>query len=139
MIQTLIADDHDLIRRSVRTLLEQDSDINIVYEAIDGQEALQKIGEIKPDIAILDISMPNLDGISASEKVLEMGLDTQIIILSMHSDPVLIDQLLKSGIRGYLIKDSLIEDLLPAVHSAVQRKIFMSPSIHISDLDNSSI
>lgn len=131
MIQTLIADDHDLIRRSVRMLLEQDSEIKIVYEATDGQEALDKIGEIKPDIAILDISMPNLDGISASEKVLEMGLDTQIIILSMHSDPVLIDQLLKSGIRGYLIKDSLTEDLLPAVRSAVQRKIFMSPSINL--------
>ena len=136
MIRALIADDHELVRGIIRSLLDQANTIEVVYEAMDGLGALEKIGEIKPDIAILDISMPNMDGIQVAEKIQELDLDTQIIMLSMHSDPILVQELLKSGVRGYLIKDSLVEDLIPAIHSAMQRKIYISPSINSPDLND---
>ena len=129
MISVLIADDHILVRKGIRSLLENAGTIEVVYEASDGYEAVEKIREIQPDIAILDISMPRLDGIQASEKVLALGLNTQIIILSMHSDPIIVHQLLKRGVRGYLKKDSLTEELILAINSAVQRKTYMSPSV----------
>jgi two-component system, NarL family, response regulator NreC len=129
MISVLIADDHILVRKGIRSLLENAGTIEVVYEASDGYEAVEKIREFQPDIAILDISMPRLDGIQASEKVLALGLNTQIIILSMHSDPIIVHQLLKRGVRGYLKKDSLTEELILAINSAVQRKTYMSPSV----------
>ena len=129
MIRVLIADDHTLVRQGIRSLLENAGTIEVVHEAADGYEAVEKIREMEPDIAILDISMPNLDGIQAAEKILGLGLNTQIIILSMHSDPIIIQQLLKKGVRGYLKKDSLTEELILAVNSAVQHKTYLSPSV----------
>ena len=129
MIRVLIADDHNLVRQGIRSLLENAGTIEVVYEAADGYEAVENIRELHPDIAILDISMPNLDGIQAAEKILALGLNTQIIILSMHSDPTIIRQLLKRGVRGYLKKDSLGEELILAINSAVQRKTYLSPSV----------
>lgn len=129
MIRVLIADDHNLVRQGIRSLLENAGTIEVVYEAADGYEAVENIRELHPDIAILDISMPNLDGIQAAEKILALGLNTQIIILSMHSDPTIIRQLLKIGVRGYLKKDSLAEELILAINSAVQRKTYLSPTV----------
>lgn len=87
MIRVLIADDHNLVRKGIRSLLEADGAIEVVYEASDGYEAVEKVQELQPDVAILDLSMPRLDGVQASEKILGLGLNTQIVILSMHSDP----------------------------------------------------
>jgi DNA-binding NarL/FixJ family response regulator len=129
MIQVLIADDHTLVRKGICALLEGAGGIQVVYEASDGYEAVEKVQELKPDIAILDISMPRLDGVQASEKILGLGLNTQIIILSMHSDPIIIQQLLKIGVRGYLKKDALTEELVLAVHSAIKRKTYLSPTV----------
>jgi DNA-binding NarL/FixJ family response regulator len=134
MIRTLIADDHNLVRSSIRLLLEHANTIKVEWEATDGLEALEKIRDLQPDVAILDISMPHMDGIQVSEKILELGLGTQIIILSMHSDPVLVQQLLKSGVRGYLVKDSLAEELVQAVNSVMQRKVYISSSLNFPDL-----
>lgn len=129
MIKVLIADDHNLVRKGIRSLLEDAGTIEVVYEASDGYEATEKVAELAPDIAILDISMPRLDGVQASEKILALGLNTQIIILSMHSDPIIVHQLLKKGVRGYLKKDALTEELVLAVNSAVQRKTYLSPTV----------
>lgn len=129
MIQVLIADDHTLVRKGICSLLEGAGGIQVIFEASDGYEAVEKVQELKPDIAILDISMPRLDGVQASEKILGLGLNTQIIILSMHSDPIIIQQLLKIGVRGYLKKDALTEELVLAVHSAMQRKTYLSPTV----------
>ena len=129
MIRVLIADDHNLVRKGIRSLLETDGAIEVVYEASDGYEAVEKVQELQPDVAILDLSMPRLDGVQASEKILGLGLNTQIVILSMHSDPTIVHQLLKKGIRGYLKKDALTEELVLAVNSAVQRKTYLSPTI----------
>lgn len=129
MIRVLIADDHNLVRKGIRSLLENVGTIEVVYEASDGFEAVKKVEEIKPDVAILDIDMPRLDGVQASEQILGLGLDTQIIVLSMHSDPTIVHQLLKRGVRGYLKKDALAEELVLAVNSAVQRKTYLSPTV----------
>jgi NarL family two-component system response regulator LiaR len=129
MIRVLIADDHNLVRKGIRSLLEEDGSIEVVYEASNGVEAFEKVQELQPDIAILDLSMPRLDGIQASEKILSLGLDTQIIILSMHSDAAIVHQLLKRGVRGYLKKDALTEELILAVNSAVQRRTYLSPTV----------
>ena len=99
------------------------------YEASDGYEAVEKVQELQPDVAILDSSMPCLDGVQASEKILGLGLNTQIVMELMHSDPTIVHQLLKKGITGYLKKDALTEELVLAVNSAVQRKTYLSPTI----------
>jgi DNA-binding NarL/FixJ family response regulator len=124
MIHVLIADDHNLVRKGIRSLLEGAGNIEVVYEASDGNEAVEKVIELMPDIAILDLSMPRLDGVQASEQILAQGLDTQVIILSMHSDPTIVHELLKKGVRGYLKKDALTEELILAVNSAVQHKTY---------------
>lgn len=129
MIRVLIADDHNLVRKGIRSLLEDAGAIEVVYEASDGYEAVEKVQEMQPDVAILDLSMPRLDGVQASEKILGLGLNTQIIILSMHSDPTIVHQLLRKGVRGYLKKDALTEELVLAVNSAVQHKTYLSPTV----------
>jgi two-component system, NarL family, response regulator LiaR len=129
MIRVLIADDHILVRQGIRSLLESAGTIQVVYEASDGNEAIEKVQELQPDIAIVDISMPRLDGVQTSEKILALGLNTQIIILSMHSDPIIVHQLLKIGVRGYLKKDALTEELVLAVNSAMQHKTYLSPTV----------
>ncbi|MBN2502935.1 MAG: response regulator transcription factor [Anaerolineales bacterium] len=129
MIRVLIADDHNLVRKGIRSLLEESGKIEVIYEASDGAEAVEKVTEMQPDIAILDLSMPRLDGLQASEKILGLGLNTQIIILSIHSDPTIVHQLLKIGVKGYLKKDALTEELIFAVDSAVQRKTYLSPTV----------
>jgi two-component system, NarL family, response regulator LiaR len=129
MIRVLIADDHNLVRKGIRSLVEGAGAIQVVCEASDGFEAVEKVQEFQPDIAILDISMPRLDGIQAAEKILGLGLNTQLIILSMHSDPIIIHQLLKIGVRGYLKKDALTEELVLAINSAMQRKTYLSPTV----------
>jgi len=129
MIRVLIADDHNLVRQGIRSLLEETGKIDVVYEASDGYEALEKVQEIQPDIAILDLSMPRLDGVQASEKILELGLNTQIIILSIYSDPAIVLQLLRRGVRGYLKKDALAVELVLAINSAVQGKTYISPTV----------
>jgi DNA-binding NarL/FixJ family response regulator len=129
MIRVLIADDHNLVRKGIRSLVEDAGAIQVVYEASDGFEAVEKVQEFQPDIAILDISMPRLDGVQAAEKILDLGLNTQIIILSMHSDPTIVYQLLKIGVRGYLKKDALTEELILAINSAIKGKTYLSPTI----------
>lgn len=129
MIRVLIADDHNLVRKGIRSLLENAGTIEVVYEASDGFEAVKKVEEMQPDVAILDIDMPRLDGVQASEQIIGLGNNTQVIVLSMHSDPIIVHQLLKKGVRGYLKKDALTEELVLAVNAAVQRKTYLSPTV----------
>ena len=129
MIRVLIADDHNLVRKGIRSLLENVGTIEVVHEASDGIDALEKAEELRPDVVIMDLSMPRLDGVQATEKILALDINTQVIILSMHDDPVIIHQLLKKGIKGYLKKDALTEELVLAVNSAIQGKTYLSPSI----------
>ncbi|MEZ4592337.1 MAG: response regulator transcription factor [Chloroflexota bacterium] len=116
-------------RQGIRALLEQSGTVHVLAEAATGEEAVQLTEAHKPDVVVMDLSMPRLDGVQASERILEMDLPTQIIILSMHADTTMVQQLLRRGVKGYLLKDAVTEELLLAIQSVSQGKLFLSPTI----------
>lgn len=129
MIRVIIADDHHLVRQGIRSLLEECTDIEVIGEAATGQEAVELAEELEPHVVIMDIAMPRMDGSQASEKILAMDTPIDIVVLSMHSDSVLAQQLLRQGIKGYLLKNSIAAELPMAVRSASQGKLYLSPAI----------
>lgn len=129
MIRVIIAEDHNLVRQGIRVLLEKSGEVQVVAEAATGEEAVQLAEKEKPDVVVMDLAMPRLDGAQASERILSLSLPTQIIILSMHSDTTMVQQLLRRGVKGYLLKDAVTEELMLAVRSVSQGKIFLSPTI----------
>lgn len=135
MIRVIVADDHHLVRQGIRALLERADDIEVVGEAADGQEAIELVQRLNPDVLVVDIAMPRLDGTQATERVHALGVATQVVILSMHSDETLVRQTLRSGARGYLLKRSVTEELLLAVRAAARGEIYLSPAISVSLLD----
>lgn len=129
MIRVIIAEDHNLVRQGIRALLEQSGEVQVIAEAATGHEAVQLTELHKPDVVVMDLSMPRLDGAQAAENILSMNLSTQIVILSMHGDTTMVQQLLRRGVKGYLLKHAVTEELLLAVRSVSQGKMFLSPTI----------
>jgi DNA-binding NarL/FixJ family response regulator len=129
MIRVIIADDHHLVRQGIRALLENVSDIEVVGEAATGHEAIELAEKMAPEVVIMDISMPRMDGTQATERILSLNSQTEVVILSMHSDTALVQQLLRLGVKGYLLKRSISEELLLAVRSASKGEIYLSPTI----------
>jgi DNA-binding NarL/FixJ family response regulator len=135
VIRVVLAEDHHLVREGIRALLERADDIEVVGEAADGREAVELVQRLVPDVLVMDIAMPRLDGTQATERVRALGVATQVVILSMHSDETLVRQTLRSGARGYLLKRSVTEELLLAIRAAVRGEIYLSPAISVSILD----
>lgn len=129
MIRVIIAEDHTLVRQGIRSLLEQSGEVQVLAEAATGQEAIELTEQHTPDVVVMDLSMPRLDGAQAAERILDMKLPTQIIILSMHADTTMVQQLLRRGVKGYLLKDVVTEELILAVRAVSQGKMFLSPTI----------
>jgi DNA-binding NarL/FixJ family response regulator len=129
MIRAIVADDHHLVRQGIRALLEKAGDIQVIGEAADGREAIELVERLAPDVLVLDISMPRLDGIQAIKRIRRLGLATRVVILSMYSDTTLVRQALQSGANGYLLKGSLTEELLLAVRAANKGEVYLSPGI----------
>ncbi len=129
MIRVVLADDHNLVRQGIRALLDRAEDITVIGEAADGQEAVELTESLAPDVLVMDIGMPRLNGIQAAEQLQSLGLATQIVILSMHSDEILVRQSLQCGARGYLLKRAVMDELLLAVRAATKGEIYLSPSI----------
>jgi DNA-binding NarL/FixJ family response regulator len=129
MIRIVIAEDHNLVRQGIRALLEQSGEIQVVAEAANGEAAVQLVKEHRPDIVVMDLSMPRLDGTQAAARIIDLKLPTQIIVLSMHADTTVVQQLLRLGVKGYLLKDAVTAELMLAVHSVSQGKLFLSPTI----------
>ena len=129
MIRIVIADDHHLIRQSIVSLLDKVEDIEVVGEAADGQETLKLTRQKRPDIVIVDVAMPLLNGIETTRRILDTALDSRVIILSMHSDEDVVRHALKCGAKGYLLKSSVVEELLIAIRSAIKGEIYLSPAI----------
>ena len=129
MIRVILAEDHHLVRQGIRSLLEKTSDIEILAEAENGQEAVKLAERLTPDVLVMDIAMPRLNGIQAADQIRSLGLTTQVVILSMYSDETLVRQALRAGVRGYLLKRSVVEELLLAVRAARSGEIYLSPAI----------
>ncbi len=128
-IRILLADDHTVVRRGLRLLLESQPEFKVVAEAADGREAVQQAEATQPDVAVLDITMPNLSGIEAAHRINSLLPQTAIVILSMHSDEGYVLRALKSGAKGYLLKDSAEGDLIQAIKSVNDGKTFFSPEV----------
>ncbi|MBF0548039.1 MAG: response regulator transcription factor [Candidatus Riflebacteria bacterium] len=125
----LIADDHRIFREGLKTLFEKQTNFKVVGEASDGLLAVELAAKTSPDLVIMDISMPGLNGIEAAKMILQKKPDIHIIALSMHSDRRFVTEALKSGIRGYLLKDSAFEELNIAVRTVLNKKTFLSSTI----------
>lgn len=132
MIRVLIAEDHLMVRAGIRVLLEKAGDINILGEASNGREAIELVEKLKPDVLIMDIMMPRLNGIQAAETIRKLRTPAQILLLSMYSDPGLVYQALQSGVKGYVLKSSVSDELLWAVRTVAAGKTYLSS--HISEM-----
>jgi DNA-binding NarL/FixJ family response regulator len=135
-IRVLLADDHQLMRRGVRLMLEREAELAVVGEAADGREAVALAKSLKPEVVVMDIGMPNLNGIEAAHQMTQENSNLAIVIVSMHSDESYVLRALKAGARGYLLKDSAEADLIKAVHAVAGGKSFFSPAVSKLLLDD---
>ena len=128
-IKIFIADDHPLFRDGLKSLLEKDAMLRVVGEAGDGAAALEKLSNLEADIAILDIDMPAKDGFEVAEKLREDGSPTRIIFLTMHRDEHFLNKALDLGVKGYLVKESAVTDIINCVKMVANGGVFISPQI----------
>lgn len=135
-LRILLADDHTIVRQGVRKILEEHPNWEVVAEAANGRDAVRLALDLKPDIALLDIGMPLLNGIEATRQIVRRDSRINVVILSMYSDEAYITQVLQAGARGYLLKDSADEDLIRALTAVAQGKSFFSPAVAKVMLDD---
>jgi two-component system, NarL family, response regulator NreC len=128
-IRILLADDHTVMRSGLKLLLEREADFVVIGEAADGRAAIQLAEAISPDVVVMDVAMPVLNGIDAAARITSSKPKTAIVVLSMHSDESYVLRALKSGVKGYLLKDSAESDLIAAVRHVMTGKPFFSPAI----------
>ena len=125
----LLADDHEVVRYGLISLIEQYSDLDVIAEASSGEQAFDNFIKHKPDICVLDISMPGLDGIETARKIKEFNPDTPILILTMHNEEKYLEEVLKSGVNGFILKNSDKNELIEAIRNVAAGKDVFSPSI----------
>jgi two-component system, NarL family, response regulator NreC len=128
-VRIVLADDHTIMRNGLRLLLERQADFSVVGEASNGREVLELVDHVSPNVVIMDIAMPLLNGIEAALRITTAHPRTAVLILSMHSDEGYILRALKAGARGYLLKDSAEDDLIQAVRAVSTGKAFFSPAV----------
>ena len=128
-LRLLLADDHEIVRKGLRALLEAEPGWQVAAEAADGRDAVEKAQQIKPDIAILDISMPLLNGLEATRQIVKGISQTKVLVLTMHDSDPLIQQVLEAGARGYLLKSDAARDLVAAVDALRRNKTFFTPKV----------
>ena len=128
-VRILIADDHTIVRQGLASLLNDQPDLKVVGQADNGRTAIDKTLALKPDIIIMDIAMPQMNGIEAVKRIKKKVPKSKVLILSMYSHEHYIHELLESGVSGYLLKDSSGRDIINAIHAAMKNETFLSPSI----------
>ena len=128
-IRIVLADDHSVVRQGFRRILEAQTDMEIVGEASNGREALDSAAKLSPDVVVMDVAMPELNGIEATRRMGEAAPRTRVLALSMHKDSVYVREILRAGARGYLLKDAVDEDLIAAVRAVARGEGYLSPGV----------
>jgi DNA-binding NarL/FixJ family response regulator len=128
-LRILVADDHELVRRGIQELLRARGGWKVVAEAVNGREAVEKANELKPDVAILDISMPDLDGLQATRQIRETAPRTSVVVLTMHESDQMVRRVLDAGALGYVLKSDLAKHLIKAVKNVSAGKLFLTPRV----------
>jgi DNA-binding NarL/FixJ family response regulator len=128
-ITVLLADDHGLVRRGFRRILEDDEQMKVVGEASNGVEAIRMAHELKPKVVVMDLSMPELDGVQATREIVKHLPETNVLVLSMHSDDSYVRNALDAGAKGYLLKNAIDVDLVGAIRSVAEGKRFLSEGL----------
>jgi DNA-binding NarL/FixJ family response regulator len=125
----LLVDDHSVVRQGFRMILSAQPDLEVIGEAGDGLQAVERVGELQPDLVVMDVSMPGLNGIEATRRIMEIAPRCRVLALSMHRDAVYVREILRAGARGYLLKDAFDQDLVNAIRSIAQGQAYLSPAI----------
>jgi len=128
-IKILLADDHEIVRYGLRCLIEEQPDMEVVGDAVNGRTAINLAHQLKPDVVIMDISMPDMNGIEATRRIRKEIPDTKVIVLSMHHKRQFVIDMLKSGVSGYILKTKVHEDLIRAIKAAVADEVYLSSKI----------
>jgi two-component system response regulator NreC len=128
-IRVLIVDDHDVVREGLRAILGQDAAIEVVGEAVDGQHAVEQAETHRPDIVLMDLSMPNLNGADATRRIARLDPRPKIVVLSAHHESAYVREALRAGASGYLLKRTVVRDLLNAVHAVYHGRTFLDPDL----------
>ena len=129
MIRVVLADDHNLVRAGIRLLLERIPDVEVVGEAADGRSALELIAREKPDVALLDIGMPELNGLEAADRISRQAPQTRLVILSMHASETYVAQALRLGVAGYVLKEACADELPILLRAVMRGDTYLSPGI----------
>lgn len=137
-VRVILADDHKIMREGIHALLENEPGIEVIGEAEGGETAVRLVREFKPDVVIMDISMPDLSGIEATRRILADMPEVKIIALSMHSDRRFVQEMLAAGAAGYLLKDAAYEELRNALHAVSCNQTYLSPSLNTPVRDKGS-
>jgi len=135
-IRILLADDHTVVRQGFRLILNQEPDMEVIAEAGDGVETVRLAVELKPTVVIMDIAMPKVNGLEATRRIMEKSPDSKILILSMHKDSVYVRETLRAGAKGYILKESIDQDLLRAIRAVAQGDGFLSPEVSATVLED---
>lgn len=128
-MRIVLGDDHGIVRRGMRALLETEADMQVVGEAADGMEVLRLCGELEPDVLVLDIAMPRLNGIDVAERAVRHNPSLKVLFLSMYADESYVLRALSAGAKGYLVKDATEQELVPALRTIAQGRPFFSSAI----------
>jgi two-component system response regulator NreC len=128
-IRVMIADDHTILREGLRKLLAEENDIEVVGEAADGQEALNKATALKPDVILLDLAMPGMNGIAAAKRLRTLAPGSKVLILTVHQEEEYVYETLRAGAAGYVLKDAAAPDLIGAIRKTAKGEQYLSPDI----------
>ena len=128
-VQLVIADDHPIVRHGLREMIETDSSLKVVGEAGDGVRALDQIQQLKPDVAVLDIDMPEMDGLTVARELQRKKIAVQVVLLTIHREEELFQEALNLGVKGYVLKDSATTDIIASIKAAAVGQPFISPQL----------
>ena len=128
-VKILLADDHTIVRQGLKLILSAHADLEVVGEAANGREAVELADKLRPDIVLMDVQMPELNGIEATRKMVAANSRIRVLVLSMHKESVYVREILKAGARGYILKDAIDTELLNAIRSVAKGDGYISPAV----------